>query len=295
MIRTEAIVAPLGAMASGWDPGAPLPDDDLATLRQALADRLVVVVRGQRECDAADLARLAWQLGEPFPADELYSIPTEAPEVLAVSNELNEGGHETGTAGSGPLPWHTDYAFLDTIARESLLNAQRVPPDGGADTSFCDMYTAYETLPDHLAEQLAGLVGRYTITSENNTRLRQNHHGEDPSEAAARRLRANPDIVYPGSGEVVEHPVEMLHPDTGRVALYVSSFSSGFVGIDDSEEAFALLQAAMDHAIVPEHTYTHRWHQGDVVIFDTVGTVHRREMPHNAGPRTLRQLSIKYR
>lgn len=294
MIRTEPIDAPLGALASGWDPGAPLSGDDLATLRQALADRLVVVLRGQRECDADELASMARQLGEPFPADELYNIPTEAPEVLAVSNELNDDGHEIGTAGGGPLPWHTDYAFLDTIARESLLNAQRVPADGGADTSFCDMYTAYETLPDHMAEKLAGRIGRYTITSENNTRLRQNHHEEDPAEVAARRLKANPDIVYPGSGEVVEHPVEMPHPDTGRVALYVSSFSCGFVGIDNPEEAFALTQAAMDHAIVPEHTYTHRWRQGDVVIFDTVGTVHRREIPHSPGTRSLRQLSIKY-
>ena len=294
MIRTEPIDAPLGALASGWDPGAPLSDADLAALRQALADRLVVVLRGQRECDADELAALARRMGEPFPADDLYNIPTEAPEVLAVSNELNDDGHEVGTAGSGPLPWHTDYAFLDTIARESMLNAQRVPADGGADTSFCDMYTAYETLPDPLAEKLAGRIGRFTITSENNTRLRQNHHNEDPAEAAARRLTANPDIVYPGSGQVVEHPVEMPHPDTGRVALYVSSFSCGFVGIDDPEEAFALTQAAVDHAIVPEHTYTHRWQQGDVVIFDTVGTVHRRELPHSPGPRTLRQLSIKY-
>ncbi|MCY3862093.1 MAG: hypothetical protein OXG67_09050 [bacterium] len=30
------------------------------------------------------------------------------------------------------------------------------------------------------------------------------------------------------------------------------------------------------------------------MIFDTVGTVHRREMPHSSGPRSLRQLSIKY-
>ena len=293
MIHTQPIDAPLGALAAGWDPGVSLNDDDLATLRQALADRLVVVLRGQRDCNADELSALARQLGEPFPADKLYSIPTEVPEVLAVSNELNDDGYETGTAGSGPLPWHTDYAFLDTIARESLLNAQRVPPDGGADTSFCDMYTAYETLPGHLAEKLSGRMGRYTITSENNTRLRQNHHDEDPAEAATRRLKANPNIVYPGSGKVVEHSVEMPHPDTGRVALYVSSFSCGFVGIDDPGEAFALTQAAMDHAIVPEHTYTHRWQQGDVVIFDTVGTVHRREMPHSPGPRTLRQLSIK--
>ncbi len=294
MIRTEPLDAPLGSLATGWEPGTPLSDNDVATLRKALTDRQVVVLRGQRECDAAELATLARQLGEPFPADQLYNIPTEEPEVLAVSNELNEQGHEKGTAGSGPLPWHTDYAFLDTVARESLLNAHRVPTDGGADTSFCNMYTAYETLPDDLSAAFAGRIGRYSITSENNTRLRQNHHDEDPSAVAARRLRANPEITYPGTGHVVEHPVEMPHPDTGRVALYVSSFSCGFVGIDDPEEAFALTQAAMDHAIVPEHTYTHRWQVGDVVIFDTVGTVHRREMPHNSGPRTLRQLSIQY-
>ena len=29
---------PLGAMASGWNPGAPLSDNDLAALRHALAD-----------------------------------------------------------------------------------------------------------------------------------------------------------------------------------------------------------------------------------------------------------------
>lgn len=162
MIRTEPIDAPLGALASGWDPGAPLSDADLAALRQALADRLVVVLRGQRECGADELAALARRMGEPFPAD------------------------------------------------------------GGADTSFCDMYTAYETLPDDLAEKLAGRTGRFTITSDNNTRLRQNHHDEDPAKAAARRLTANPDITYPGSGEVVEHPVEMPHSPGPRTLRQLS-------------------------------------------------------------------------
>ena len=48
------------------------------------------------------------------PLGKYEGISFEHHEVMAVSNELNEKGYERGVAGSGALPWHTDYSFLTT-------------------------------------------------------------------------------------------------------------------------------------------------------------------------------------
>ena len=35
-----------------------------------------------------------------------------------------------GYAGSGYLPWHTDYTFRERAAKETLLEAVELPDDG---------------------------------------------------------------------------------------------------------------------------------------------------------------------
>ena len=113
------------------------------------------------------------------------------------------------------------------------------------------------------------------------------------------RGRRNPDLVYPGDKFPARHPVVVTHPRSGDQALYVGSFVSGFVDRRselrmDDVEARELLQALFQHAVQPERIYRHQWQVGDLVIFDTVGTIHRRETFARNELRTMRQLSTLF-
>ena len=47
-------------------------------------------------------------------------------------------------------------SYLDDPPKASMLYALEVPPAGG-DTSFCNMYTAFETLPAELKRRAEAL------------------------------------------------------------------------------------------------------------------------------------------
>lgn len=72
----------------------------------------------------------------------------------------------------------------------------------------------------------------------------------------------------------VIHPVIRTHPDTGRKALFVNpSFVTNFVGMT-REESLPLLNYLYEVAAQPERIYRHRWHVGDVVMWDQRCTMH---------------------
>jgi taurine dioxygenase/pentalenolactone F synthase len=53
----------------------------------------------------------------------------------------------------------------------------------------------------------------------------------------------------------------------------------------------ALLDELMVHATRPERLYGHVWREGDLIIFDDIGTMHRRDPSDADEIRTMRQLS----
>jgi alpha-ketoglutarate-dependent taurine dioxygenase len=277
---------PFGALVRGWDPAA----TTAAVGRQlcdALAAHHVLVLRGQRRPTGAELAELGFAFGEVAPAADLYTgIAFDRREILHVSNELDTQGREKGVAGSGAIPWHNDYAFRDDAAKETFLEAFRLPDDGGPSTCFLDMYDAYETLPDDLRDRVEGLVGRHTLHAAGAYAAPT----DDPEERAARARQANPDLTYPDDGRGVPHPVVHVHPETGRRALYVSAFVRDFDGCTAAESR-ALLDALLVHADQPSRHYCHRWQLGDLVISDQVGTVHKRGAVRADAGRTMRQMS----
>lgn len=279
--------APLAATVRGWDPSRPLSDDEVAQLREALARHHVLIFRGQPRPTAAELARFAGQWGPVAPAGELYEgISFEHHEVLAVSNELNDKGYERGVAGSGALPWHTDYSFFDNAAKETFLEALLLPPGGGPNTMFCDLYAAYDALSDEWRARLQSMRAHHTLTAASGYSTPEG----DAAEIEARNRQRNPELTYPDDGTGAWHPAVAVHPETGRTALYVSEFVSHFEGLD-AEESRAIVRELLAFATVPERVYSHAWQVGDLIVFDTVGTVHRRDNLRTDQRRTMRQLS----
>jgi alpha-ketoglutarate-dependent taurine dioxygenase len=148
------------------------------------------------------------------------------------------------------------------------------------------MYAALEALPSDLRDRIDGLIGRHTL-------LAAAYYGSadpDPEERTARQRQANPDLHYPDSRGGIPHPVVARHPETGREALYVSSFVDRFDGVD-FDAGRALLDELLTRAVAPQRIYAHDWQVGDLVVFDTIGTVHSRGLVKARETRSMRQLS----
>jgi taurine dioxygenase/pentalenolactone F synthase len=277
--------APFGAEVTGWDPGVGPGDELVGEIREALAGHVLLVLRGQRPPSDAELIRFAGAFGPLFDGGELFGITSPTREILRLTSERNDVGVETGPAASTPLPWHTDYSYLPCAAKDTFLEAVQLPGGGGGRTWFCNLYDAWETLPEARRAELDGLVGIHTIKGSGK-------HLDETHKAATRahRDRRNPEFHYPGGRVPARHPVAHRHPDTGRTALYVNSLVAGFEGIE-AEEARTLLDELMAHATRPERVYGHAWRPGDLIVFDDVGTMHRRDPSSPDEVRTMRQLS----
>src|SRR5258708_38430271 len=138
----------IGAEIGGVDLSA-APSPDLAeTLRQALAQHLVLLFRGQR-LDFAGQKRVTEMLG-PLPRVP-YIVPSkEDPDVVAVLKEADET--KISVFGGD---WHSDFSFLETPPAGSVLYSVEVPPYGG-DTIWANQIAAYEALPGDLREIVEG-------------------------------------------------------------------------------------------------------------------------------------------
>ena len=277
--------ASFGATVEGLEPAEPPTDEIVAAVRAALAEHVLLVVRGHRPPTDAELVRFAGGFGPLFDGGELFGITSPTKEILRLTSERNELGVETGPSAATPLPWHTDYSYLPCAARETFLEAVQLPADGGGSTWFADTYDAWESLAQTIHDRLDGLVGIHSIKGSGR------HLSRDEKRAArAGREHKNPGFTYPGGRVPARHPLAHRHPDSGRVALYVNSLVAGIEGWDP-DDADSLLEDLMVHATDEGRVYRHAWEVGDLVIFDDVGTIHRRDPSDPDQVRTMRQLS----
>ena len=59
-----------------------------------------------------------------------------------------------------------------------------------------------------------------------------------------------------------------------------------------ADESQALLSRLLDWATQPQFTLSHSWHEGDLVIFDNTGLLHR-AMPYSAdSPRLMHRATV---
>jgi len=285
MLEITPLDAPFGACVVGWEPSCPLDLSDRETLQKGLQAHALLVLRGHAKPTHEEFTRLGRCFGELFAGGELYGLESENPDILRVSNELDARGHEIGYAGSGYLPWHTDYTFRPCAAKETLLEAVKLPDDGPR-THFANTYIAYENLDPSLRESIQELVGLHDPMAAGRRMSQETRAASNESYGS----RLNPNAELPYDGKPVPHPIVLSHPDSGRRALYVSDFVSGIEDIP-AAEALPLIDTLLDHATRAEWTYSHTWRVGDLIIFDTVGTVHSRDDFDREAVRSMRQMS----
>ncbi len=281
MLKVAPLSAALGAEVIGVDLSAVLDDETLRALLDAFFAHQVMIVPGQRLAPA-DFARLARAFGRPQPHVLSHLRHADHPEILPLSNVLQDG-EPTGLY-DGAAYWHTDMSYEAEPGLATLVYSIAVPEEGG-ETCFADMYGAYDALPEATRERIEGLtlLHHYGNRADLDERSR--------TSAAALKEEQKQEV------EDVFHPLVRCHPVTGRKALYgVSGSSFGIVGWPD-DEAHVLLDELAAHATQDRFVYRHRYAVGEVVVWDNAATLHAATLIAPAtGPadtRLLHRISVK--
>jgi taurine dioxygenase len=197
------------------------------------------------------------------------------PELYVVSNVI-ENGVPIGSLGAGEAVWHTDMSYLENPPQASLLYALEIPPAGG-DTHFCNMYRAYECLPQALKQRVAGLGLKHDATYNSGGYVRQG-------------LAATDDPV---SSAGVYHPLVRTHPETGRHALYLGRRRNAYISGLPLAASEALLDELWSYATLAENAWQHQWQPGDLVLWDNRCSMHRRDSFDPSSRRILYRTQIK--
>lgn len=284
-IEISESLQPFGAIVSGWRPGEALSTGDLDRVRSSLQQHLVLVFRGHAAPTDAELVRFAGHFGDLVKGTEWFGDVVDFPEILPITNQIGDDGIAKGTGGAAEFPWHADYSYVPRPGKESFLEAVKLP-ERPPRTCFCSQYVALETLPKALREPLRGRSAFHSIA--------EYEPDEGPEIMAGMSEKRDRDarlgIERPGYPEAVQ-PMIFAHPESGREALYVSPAITRYIVGMPRDESDSLLAELHAHSTRPERVYSHEWEEGDMVVFDTVGAMHRRDGWTTGEPRFMRQLS----
>ena len=246
LIEVQPRSGTLGAEIKGVDLSATIDDALFGEIEQAFHDHLVIVLRNQT-IEPGDLLAFSKRFGpvEPHPLGSRRGLDGH-PEVMVLENK-------PGKLGPRNDFWHSDISFGEKPPLGSILYSITVT-EGRADTMFCNMYEAYESLSDGLRATLHGMTAM--------------HSAEKLVAEVPNRLSVD---VAPAA---VEHPVVRTHVGTGRKALYVNPHYTLSFKDWTPDESAPLLEMLTAHATRPENVYRHQWQVGDVLMWDNRCTMH---------------------
>jgi alpha-ketoglutarate-dependent taurine dioxygenase len=172
--------------------------------------------------------------------------------------------------------WHMDGTSYDVPGKATLLKCEH-PPGSGGDTEFAHLFAAWEAMPEGKKRALDGL------------------HVVHCLEAVGRRMNPNPteddlarwNKVFPPT----EHPL-VWHQQSGRTSLVIGSTAWAIRELDDAEGR-ALLDELLAYCTRDDFTYRHRWQQGDLVIFNNPGLLHRSHPYTEDAGRVMHRTTIR--
>jgi taurine dioxygenase len=254
-----------------------LSGQEFNQIHRAWLDHLVILFRHQ-QLALEDLIAFSRRFGDLdwAPVQETGRRFVEGhPEIYVVSNVI-ENGVPIGSLGAGEAVWHTDMSYLENPPKASMLYAVEVPPAGG-DTHFCNMYRAYDSMPDTLRQRISGLALKHDATYNSGGYVRQG-------------LAATDD---PLSSSGVFHPLVSTHPETGRLALYLGRRRNAYIAGLPLAESESLLDEIWSYATRDDITWHNQWQPGDVVLWDNRCAMHRRDSFDPNSRRILYRTQIK--
>ena len=250
MSQTALDVRPLtptiGAEIFGVDLGGEISNQQYDAIHEALMRHVVIFFRDQKMTPEQHKA-----FGRRFGKLHLHPASPNLleghPEILLIQ------ANEKSKRVAGEV-WHSDVSCDPEPPMGSILYMHETPANGGGDTMFANMYTAFETLSAPMQRFLEGLNAVHDGEHVYRGRYGWNDSGK----------------TYPRS----VHPVVRTHPETGRKGLFVNrGFTTAIEGLN-RDESDALLEMLYDHAETPEYQCRFKWQPGSVAFWDNRAAMH---------------------
>jgi taurine dioxygenase len=270
-LKIRRVAGALGAEISGVDLAADLPDAAIAEIRAALVEHQVIFFRDQALTPARQVAFGA-RFGPLNIHPYVAGMPGQ-PEVMEVIKEP----HERINFGGG---WHSDMTFLERPAIGSILYAVETPQFGG-DTLFASQAAAFEALSPGLQRTLEGLNAVHSAAREYSP---QGHSARKRSSMA----------IAEADGLVGEHvhPMVLVHPETGRKALYVNPAFTMRIEGWKTKESKALLDYLFEHSRYEAFTVRFNWAPGSVAFWDNRSVWHFALNDYAGQRRHMRRVTV---
>ncbi|KAH0846935.1 hypothetical protein AYO21_02369 [Fonsecaea monophora] len=288
-LQITPLAETFAAEVEGIDFSKPIDDALFEELRDTVHKYGVVVLRktaldddsaialGRRfgELDSVRAHRLAGRAMR-IPNDEIFDVGNldDKNEVVTVKDP-----NRTASANGNAL-WHADGAFNPRRTGVSILRGVELPPKGtGGHTEYLDTRTAYDDLPEEKKKEIEGLVGCNSLFHNRKT--------------------ANPDSplflhINPMDHPLAKHKIAQLHEQSGRMNLYVTSYTHHIDGMD-LEKGQKLLKELFEHVQQDKYKFVHHWQDNnDVAIWDNCAVLHRATHGEYEGKyrRDMRRVSV---
>jgi alpha-ketoglutarate-dependent taurine dioxygenase len=255
--------APLGAEVGGIDLSKPVAREDVETIEGVWRDRLVVVFHEQKLTDRQLIAfsKCFGELDPPGPNPYGEPFNKEHPELNVISNVV-EDGKPIGNLGDGEAVWHADMTYVEVPPKAAMLHSLEVPPpEAGGNTYFANMFAAYDTLPADLKKAADGRVAVHDASTNSAGMLRKGY----------KKVTDVRDVVG------ARHPLVRTEPMSGRKALFLGRRPNAYVSGLPVPESEALLDALWAHATEPRFAMCHEWKVGDLLMWNNLSVLHRRD------------------
>lgn len=253
----EKLDGNFGAAIHGVDLAVGVDDKLMRFLTQSLYEHQVIVLRNQK-LDEDSYLQFGKQWGDPIPHVLDHMRMAGYPEMMTVGN--TERRDRDDGIRNGAALWHTDQSYESVPASATMLYSIKAPEKGG-ETQFCNMALAYDALDVSVARKIANL---HMAHKYGYGKTRKGERNANPI------INDDQDQRVP----VVHHPVVMPHPITGRKALYALGHGAHAIRGMADDAAEDLIDSLKDHVLQEQFIYRHSYEIGDVVIWDTLSTMH---------------------
>jgi len=254
----------IGATVEGFDLSSGPGQVQRDTVERLIGAHGVLCFKAQR-LSALQLRDFSAQFGELEINVANVAQEPGAPEVMTLSNILEDGKPiGLGDAGQG---WHTDMSYSRAVAFANVLYALKVPRRNGEPlgaTQFSDMAAAYDALPANVKSRIEGLSAIHDFNKF--WEMMRTRPGSLRKPLTDEQRRAKPPV---------SHPLVLVHPISGRRVLYCNpGYAVRIEGIPQAESD-ELLAFLFEHQLQQDFIYTHRWSEGDVLMWDNLRTIHQ--------------------
>ena len=159
----------------------------------------------------------------------------------------------------GAFYWHIDGANDPIPAKATMLSVRVMPAEGeGGDTLVANTYAAYADLPEDEKRKLEGIKVRHALEAS------QRYINPSPTVAELTRWQSYPSQTHP----------LVWHHRHGRPSLILGN-TCFYVEDMELAEGNMLLCRLLEWSTQDQYVYRHTWREGDFLLFDNTGTMHR--------------------